>query len=122
MLALPQHQRGHPDALAASERLAQQLVPLAAGLLRLEVIRLFVVGGRDRLGVHEILLRTPGLGGAIRDGKTAMINSIIESGRAQGMQTLDAALMQYVRDDVIDGREAYLKANDKKLFRQWADG
>jgi twitching motility protein PilT len=77
-------------------------------------------GGRK--GVHEILLRTPGLGGAIRDGKTAMINSIIESGRAQGMQTMDAALMQCVRDEVIEGREAYMKANDKKLFKQWADG
>jgi twitching motility protein PilT len=75
-----------------------------------------------RMGVHEILLRTPGLAGAIRDGKTSMINSIIESGRLLGMQTMDAALMQCLREELIDGHEAYLKANDKKLFKQWADG
>jgi len=75
-----------------------------------------------RLGVHEILLRTAGLAGAIREGKTAMINSIIEGGRGQGMQSMDTALMQCVRGDLIDGREAYLKANDKKLFSKWADG
>jgi twitching motility protein PilT len=75
-----------------------------------------------RVGVHEILVRTPGLSGAIREGNTAMINSIIGSGRGQGMQTMDGALMELVRTNVIDGHEAYLKAADKKLFLQWAEG
>jgi len=75
-----------------------------------------------RVGVHEILLRTSGLGGAIREGNTAMINSIIGSGGAMGMQTMDSALMQLVKANVIDGHQAYLKANDKKAFSRWADG
>jgi twitching motility protein PilT len=74
-----------------------------------------------RVGVHEILVRTPGLGGAIREGNTAMINSIIGAGRGQGMQTMDNALMELVRTNVLDGHEAYLKAADKKLFQQWAE-
>jgi twitching motility protein PilT len=59
--------------------------------------------------------------GAIREGNTAMINSIIGAGRGQGMQTMDNALMELVRTNVIDGHEAYLKAADKKLFQQWAE-
>jgi len=76
--------------------------------------------GGGRAGVHEILVRTPGLAGAIREGNTAMINSIIASGRNLGMQTLDSALMELVKTGVIDGHEAYLKAGDKKPFAQWA--
>jgi twitching motility protein PilT len=79
-----------------------------------------VEGGR--VGVHEILLRTSGLSGAIREGNTAMINSVIASGRSLGMQTLDGALTALLKDGVIDGREAYLKAADKAAFKQYADG
>ncbi len=73
-----------------------------------------------RVGVHEILIRTSGLAGAIREGNTAMLNSIIGAGRGQGMQTMDNALMELVKTDVIEGRDAYLKASDKKAFAQWA--
>jgi twitching motility protein PilT len=73
-----------------------------------------------RVGAHEILLRTSGLAGAVREGNTAMINSIIASGRSRGMQTMDAALMQLVKDGVVEGHEAYLKASDKKQFQQYA--
>jgi len=73
-----------------------------------------------RVGVHEILVRTQGLGGAIREGNTAMLNSIIGAGRGQGMQTMDSALMELVQTGAIEGRDAYLKAADKKPFEQWA--
>ena len=75
---------------------------------------------QGRVGVHEILIRTSGLSGAIREGNTAMINSIIGAGRAQGMQTMDSALLELVQTNVIEGTEAYMKASDKKAFAQWA--
>lgn len=74
-----------------------------------------------RLGVHEILIRTSGLPGAIREGKTSMINSIIGSGASLGMQSMDSGLMKLVKQGLITGHEAYLKANDKKLFARWAE-
>jgi twitching motility protein PilT len=74
-----------------------------------------------RIGVHEVLLRTAALGGAIREGNTAMLNAIIESGRSAGMQTMDSALLALVKAGVIDGHTAYLKANDKRAFASWAD-
>jgi twitching motility protein PilT len=77
--------------------------------------------GGGRVGVHEILLRTSALAGAIREGNTAMINSVIASGRGMGMQTMDGALMALVKQGVIDGHEAYLKAADKQAFKQYAE-
>jgi twitching motility protein PilT len=73
-----------------------------------------------RVGVHEILIRTQGLSGAIREGNTAMLNSMIGAGRGYGMQTMDGALQELVQAGVIEGHEAYLKASDKKAFQQWA--
>jgi Tfp pilus assembly ATPase PilU len=49
-----------------------------------------------------------------------MLNSIIGAGRGQGMQTMDSALMELVQTGAIEGRDAYLKAADKKPFEQWA--
>jgi twitching motility protein PilT len=74
-----------------------------------------------RVGAHEILIRTPGLAGAIREGNSAMLNSMIGAGRGFGMQTMDGALMELVQAGVIDGHEAYLKASDKKIFHKWAE-
>jgi twitching motility protein PilT len=46
---------------------------------------------------HEILLKTPGLPNIIRDGNTPMINSIIQSGKQQGMQAMDDVLFKLRR-------------------------
>lgn len=76
------------------------------------------LGGR--VAAHEILLRTPALAGAIREGKTGSIPALIEGGRSLGMQTLDQALRALVEEGVIDGHEAFLAASDKNAFRRWA--
>lgn len=73
------------------------------------------VGG-GRVGAHEILVRGSGIAGTIREGKTAMLASIIGAGRGQGMQTMDDALADLVKRRVIEVHEAYLKATDKKRF------
>jgi hypothetical protein len=35
---------------------------------------------------------------------------------------MDNALLELVETSVIEGHEAYLKANDKKTFAKWAEG
>jgi twitching motility protein PilT len=88
------------ESLAAV--VAQQLLPAAQG--------------RGRVAVHEILLRTQGLPNVIREGNTTMLNSIIQSGRALGMQAMDDALFAAAKDGQVRGYDAYLKANDKARF------
>ncbi|MCP5059165.1 MAG: PilT/PilU family type 4a pilus ATPase [bacterium] len=72
--------------------------------------------GKGRVAVNEILLRTSGLPNLIREGNTHMISSIIQSGKGDGMQGMDDALMDLVQQDGITAREAYMKAVDKARF------
>ena len=101
---------------AEPERIREQIETI----IGLDARDAVLTSAKQGTGVHEILVKTPGLAGAIREGNTAMINSIIGSGKALGMQTMDNALMDLVQRGVIDGRDAYLKAGDKKAFAQWA--
>ena len=47
--------------------------------------------GKGRVAVVEILVGVPALSHLIRDGKTYQIPSIIQTGRREGMQTMDQA-------------------------------
>jgi twitching motility protein PilT len=67
--------------------------------------------------VHEILLRTPGLPNVIREGNTPMLTSIIQSGRAVGMQAMDDALLAAAREGRLRPEEAMARANDKARFQ-----
>jgi len=73
--------------------------------------------GKGRCAVHEILLRTSGLANVIREGNTSMLGSIIQSGRAAGMQCMDDALHAAVTSGQVLSTDAYLKATDKSRFR-----
>jgi twitching motility protein PilT len=72
--------------------------------------------GKGRVAANEILLRTPGLANLIREGNTPMIQSLIQSGRKDGMQTMDDSLFAQVQAGRVDPSEAYRKAADKARF------
>jgi twitching motility protein PilT len=71
---------------------------------------------KGRCAVHEILLTHEALPNTIRSGQIANIRSIIESGGADGMVTMDTSLMNRVKDGTIEAKEAYMKAANKALF------
>src|SRR5262249_5157423 len=75
--------------------------------------------GKGRVAALEILMRKEGLGNMIREGTISKILSLIETGRADGMQLMDAALMQLFKDGIIDGNAAYMKAANKSAFEQY---
>lgn len=68
--------------------------------------------GRKRVPAVEVLRTTPGLANMIRDGKTAMISTVIQSGKSVGMQSLDAALGKLVREGKITLDAAKSRAID----------
>jgi twitching motility protein PilT len=72
--------------------------------------------GKGRCAAIEILIGTPALATSIREGKISQINSIIQTGSAIGMQTMDQHLLQLVKEGRITARAAYEKAIDKKIF------
>jgi twitching motility protein PilT len=108
------------DAFPASEQgqvrlsLSESLAAVVSQLL------LPAKGGKGRVAANEILLRTAGLPNLIREGNTPMLNSLIQSGRKEGMQSMDDSLFALVQAGRVDPREAYRKAADKARFESLA--
>jgi len=67
------------------------------------------VGG-GRVAAHEILLCNSGVANLIREGKTFQIPSIMQTGKAQGMVTLNDSLLELVKKKLVEPREAWQKA------------
>jgi twitching motility protein PilT len=69
-----------------------------------------------RVAVHEILVGNIGVSSAIRESKTSMIPSLIQTGGKEGMQAMDAGLERCVRDGLVSPLDALEKALDKESF------
>ncbi len=72
--------------------------------------------GSGRVAVHEIMLGTPAIRNLIRENKVAQMYSSIQTGQSLGMQTLDQALVELVRRNVIDSSAARAVAVNKDMF------
>ncbi|MDH6371015.1 twitching motility protein PilT [Paenibacillus sp. PastF-3] len=89
--AFPGHQQGQIRSQLASVLLAvvsQRLFPRA--------------GGRGRICATEILVNTPAVANLIRTEKTHQIKNVMQTGRAQGMHTLDMSIRDYLSQGLID--------------------
>ncbi len=74
------------------------------------------VGG-GRIAAHEIMVGTPAIRNLIREAKVAQMYSAIQTGRRDGMQTLDQNLKELVDAGKITSKAAQGKAASKDLFR-----
>jgi twitching motility protein PilT len=66
--------------------------------------------GGGRVAAQEVLLCTSGVSNLIREGKTFQIPSIMQTGRGQGMVTLNDALLELVKKKLVEPKEAYMKS------------
>jgi len=71
-----------------------------------------------RVLAPEIMVCTPGIRSNIRDGKTHVIPSSIQTGKSLGMVMLEDSLFRMVNDGIITPKEGYLQAIDKPFFEQ----
>jgi twitching motility protein PilT len=71
-----------------------------------------------RCAAVEVLLGGKALGNLIREGKTSMIASYMQSGVGEGMQTMDQALAALVKAGKVKPEDAALKAMDKSVFER----
>ncbi|MCG8468596.1 MAG: PilT/PilU family type 4a pilus ATPase, partial [Gemmatimonadetes bacterium] len=69
-----------------------------------------------RVAALEILVVTNAVANLIREDKTHQISSSMQTGAAQGMKTLNDALLDLVKRKVVEPREAYWNAVDKPEF------
>lgn len=74
------------------------------------------VGG-GRTAAHEIMVGTSAIRNLIREAKVAQMYSAIQTGRKEGMQTLDQNLKELVDKGFITAKAAMEKAVNKNMFR-----
>ncbi|MBL4670699.1 MAG: type IV pilus twitching motility protein PilT [Arenicella sp.] len=72
--------------------------------------------GGGRVAAHEIMVGTSAIRNLIREDKVAQMYSMIQTGQAYGMQTLDQCLEGLVRDRLITPGDARSLAVDKRKF------
>ena len=72
-----------------------------------------------RVAALEVLINTSAVSNLIRQGKLDQLETAMQAGGGQGMQTMDNALMELVNKGLIDGKEAYLQANHKAKFERF---
>jgi len=78
-------------------------------------------GGGGRVAALEILLGTSAVSAMIREGKTFQMASVMQSGQAMGMQTMDVALERLLADRRISAETALEAAADKESFQKVVD-
>jgi twitching motility protein PilT len=93
------------DAFPADQR-EQVRIQLAATLRGIVSQRLLPKIGGGRVAADEILIGTPAVASNIRDGKTHLIDSVIQTSKDIGMTTLEASLAKLVLAGVISLDEA----------------
>jgi twitching motility protein PilT len=104
------------DGLPAEQK-AQGVISLAQSL-RGVVSQVLVktLDSRGRKAIAEILIMTQAIANLLTSGKAYQIPMRMETGRKLGMQLMDQALLEAVQNKVVDPNDAYLHAQDKKLF------
>jgi twitching motility protein PilT len=83
---------------------AQQLLPNAEG--------------NGRCCATEVLVPTPAVRNLIREGKTHQIYSALQTGGSHGMQTMDTALSQLVREQKITRELAEARSSTPEELRR----
>ncbi len=74
--------------------------------------------GGGRTACMEILVVNAAISNLIREGKTYQVTSIMQTSKESGMQTQAKAMLELVKEGVIDPKEAILKSVDQTLMLQ----
>ena len=75
-----------------------------------------------RVAVTEIMVANPGIRSLIREGKTFQLDTAIQTGAAEGMQTLDRTLAKYVQSGIISYESACDYAVDLNELKRFVRG
>jgi twitching motility protein PilT len=74
--------------------------------------------GQGRVAATEVLVPTPAVRNLIREGKTHQIYSALQTGGQFGMQTMDTALAQLVREQKITRELAEARSSTPEELRR----
>jgi twitching motility protein PilT len=103
----PSHQQGQVRvqlSVALQGIITQQLLPTA--------------DGSGRVCACEVLVPSPAVRNLIREGKTHQIYSVLQTGSALGMQTMDTALSGLVRQGKVTQKLAEARSSTPEELRR----
>jgi twitching motility protein PilT len=103
----PSHQQGQVRvqlSVALQGIMTQQLLPTA--------------DGSGRAVACEVLVPNAAVRNLIREGKTHQIYSVLQTGTAQGMQTMDASLAALVNQGVVSRKMAESRSSTPEELRR----
>jgi len=72
-----------------------------------------------RIAVNEILIANNAVSAIIREGAPEKLQDVLTQGRSEGMQFMDDAIMELLKQDIVSPNEAYMKAIDKQRFAEY---
>ncbi len=82
--------------------------------------------GSGHIVAMEILVNTNAIANLIRDNKLFQIPSMITAGQQYGMISMDQALINLLRENIISPEDAYTRAFDKNqleaYIKEWTEG
>jgi twitching motility protein PilT len=99
------------------ERQAQARLMLSESLKGVLAQRLLRrADGAGRVLALEVLVGTPAVSALIREKKVFQLQSVIQTGRKDGMQCMDDAVLQLVREGVVSPEDALPHLSSKDLL------
>lgn len=104
------------DAMPSEQReqvksfLSQSLVGVVSQVL------LRTPDGKNRQAVLEVMVMNRAIGKMLMSEQTHQLTTALQTGRDQGMQLMDQALLEAVQRKEVDPNEAFFFATDKKPF------
>jgi len=103
---------------AFPEEQQNQIRTMVADTLRGVISQNLVKRAREggRAAALEILVVTPAVANLIRESKTYQIMSVIQTGKKEGMISMDQSLMNLMMSKTIFAEEAFKNALNKDLF------
>jgi len=100
------------------ERQAQVRLMLAESLKAVMAHRLIRrKDGKGRALALELLMGTQAVSSLIRERKTFQLATVIQTAKADGMQSMDDSILALVRDGVISPQDATTHLTHRELLR-----
>ena len=72
--------------------------------------------GKGRVAAHEVMVVNPAIRNLIRENKLFQIQSVMQAGKSEGMQTMGASIRRLVQRGMITRDQAIAATNNPKLF------
>jgi twitching motility protein PilT len=107
------------DAFEPSQQsqIRSQLATVLEGVVSQQLVPRIDADGM--IIASEVMHVNTAIRNLIREGKHYQINSIIQTGHAQGMQSMEANLAKLCNQGIIDKEQTMLRVSDQQLFSQF---